>query len=85
MDRNVTQKRIDSHLVKGRMNPGEEIGPRIDQTLTQDATGTMVILEFKAMNVGRVRTELTHAAFKQIMIGAAEHHTFNNRLSTIHH
>jgi aconitate hydratase len=59
MARNVTQKLTESHLVKGRMNPGEEIGLRIDQTLTQDATGTMVMLEFKAMNVGRVRTELS--------------------------
>jgi predicted aconitate hydratase len=59
MARNVTQKLIESHLVKGRMIPGEEIGLRIDQTLTQDATGTMVMLEFEAMNVGKVRTELS--------------------------
>ncbi|MEJ2153936.1 MAG: aconitate hydratase [Desulfobacteraceae bacterium] len=59
MTQNVTQKLIESHLVHGRMQPGEEIGLRIDQTLTQDATGTMVMLEFEAMNVGRVRTELS--------------------------
>ena len=41
------------------MQPGEEIGLRIDQTLTQDATGTMVMLEFEATNVGKVRTELS--------------------------
>ncbi|MFZ0242983.1 MAG: aconitate hydratase [Desulfobacterales bacterium] len=59
MARNVTQKLIESHLVNGRMQAGEEIGLRIDQTLTQDATGTMVMLEFEAMNVGKVRTELS--------------------------
>jgi aconitate hydratase len=41
MAQNATQKLIESHLVKGRMTPGEKIGLRIDQTLTQDATGTM--------------------------------------------
>jgi aconitate hydratase len=59
MARNATQKLIESHLVEGLMQAGEEIGLRIDQTLTQDATGTMVMLEFEAMNVGRVRTELS--------------------------
>ncbi len=59
MAQNVTQKLIESHLVDGRMQPGEEIGLRIDQTLTQDATGTMVMLEFEAMNIGKVRTELS--------------------------
>ncbi len=44
---NVTQKLIQSHLVKGEMIPGTEIGIRIDQTLTQDATGTMVMLELE--------------------------------------
>ncbi|MFC3282334.1 aconitate hydratase [Litchfieldella rifensis] len=56
---NVTQKLIESHLVSGRMTPGEEIGLSIDQTLTQDATGTLVMLEFEAMQVDRVRTELS--------------------------
>ncbi|MBI5897401.1 MAG: aconitate hydratase [Desulfobacterales bacterium] len=59
MNRNVTQKLIESHLVEGRMQAGEEIGLRMDQTLAQDATGTMVMLEFEAMGVGRVRTELS--------------------------
>jgi aconitate hydratase len=59
MNRNVTQKLIESHLVEGRMQVGEEIGLRMDQTLTQDATGTMVMLEFEAMGIGRVRTELS--------------------------
>ena len=59
MGQNVTQKLIESHLVDGRMRPGEEISLRIDQTLTQDATGTMVMLEFEAMQIPRVKTELS--------------------------
>ncbi len=53
----LAQKLIRSHLVSGNMTVGEEIGLRIDQTLTQDATGTMAYLEFEAMGVPRVRTE----------------------------
>ena len=53
---NVSQKLIAAHLVDGQMKPGEEIGLRIDQTLTQDATGTMVMLELEAMHVDRVKT-----------------------------
>ncbi len=56
---NVAQKLIDSHLVSGDMTPGEEVGLRIDQTLTQDATGTLVMLELEAMALDRVRTELS--------------------------
>jgi aconitate hydratase len=56
---NVAQKLIESHLVSGDMTPGEEIGLRIDQTLTQDATGTLVMLELEAMGLDRVRTELS--------------------------
>lgn len=59
MGKNVTQKLIATHLVDGRMQAGEEIGLRIDQTLTQDATGTMVMLEFEAMQIPRVKTELS--------------------------
>jgi len=59
MGKNVTQKLIESHLVSGQMKRGEEIGLRIDQTLTQDATGTLVMLEFEAMNIPRVRTEVS--------------------------
>ncbi|MGD8573810.1 MAG: aconitate hydratase [Gammaproteobacteria bacterium] len=57
--RNVARKLIAEHLVEGNMNPGEEIGIKIDQTLTQDATGTLVMLEFEAMKIGRVKTELS--------------------------
>ena len=59
MARNVAQKLISSHLVSGEMIPGTEIGLRIDQTLTQDATGTLVMLELEAMGLDRVHTELS--------------------------
>ena len=53
----LAQKLIKSHLIEGEMIPGQEIGLKIDQTLTQDATGTMAYLEFEAMGVDRVKTE----------------------------
>ncbi len=59
MANNVAHKLIESHLVDGEMTPGEEIGIRIDQTLTQDATGTMVMLELQAMGVDQVKTEVS--------------------------
>lgn len=57
----VAQKLIKNHLVSGDMTVGSEVGLRIDQTLTQDATGTMAYLEFEAMGVERVKTELSVA------------------------
>ncbi|MGB8716506.1 MAG: aconitase family protein, partial [Rhodanobacteraceae bacterium] len=59
MAMNVAHKLIESHLVDGDMIPGREIALRIDQTLTQDATGTLVMLELEAMNLERVKTELS--------------------------
>ena len=53
---NLTQKILSAHLLSGRLNPGEEISIRIDQTLTQDSTGTMCYLQFEAMGIGRVKT-----------------------------
>lgn len=53
---NVTEKLIFSHLVDGEMTPGEEIGIKIDQTLTQDATGTLVMLELEAMGLDKAKT-----------------------------
>ena len=53
----IAQKIIKSHLVSGEMTPGQEISIKIDQTLTQDATGTMAYLEFETMGIERVRTE----------------------------
>ena len=57
----IAQKIIKSHLVCGEMRVGEEIGLKIDQTLTQDATGTMAYLQFEAMGIERVKTELSVA------------------------
>ncbi|MBW3659141.1 MAG: aconitate hydratase, partial [Actinobacteria bacterium] len=59
MGLNVAKKIIQDHLVDGEMTPGTPIGLRIDQTLTQDATGTLVMLELEAMGLDRVKTELS--------------------------
>ena len=61
MGKTIAQKIISEHLLIGNMAVGEEIGIRIDQTLTQDATGTMAYLEFETMGIPRVRTELSVA------------------------
>lgn len=57
MGKTIAQKIIAEHLVSGEMKVGTDVGLRIDQTLTQDATGTMAYLEFEAMDVPRVKTE----------------------------
>ncbi len=59
MAQNVTQKIIAAHLVSGEMQAGSPISIRIDQTLTQDATGTMAYLQFEALGLPKVRTELS--------------------------
>src|SRR3990167_4734048 len=59
MPNNVTQKLIQAHLIAGPMAMGEEIALKIDQTLCQDATGTLVMLELEAMGLDRVKTELS--------------------------
>lgn len=59
MAMNVTQKLIEAHLLEGKMIPGQEIALKIDQTLCQDATGTLVMLELEAMGIDRVKTELS--------------------------
>ncbi|WP_027176215.1 aconitate hydratase [Desulfovibrio aminophilus] len=59
MARNLTQKIIAAHLMDGTMSPGSEVALRIDQTLTQDATGTMAWLQFEAIGIERVKTELS--------------------------
>ncbi|MEG0865250.1 MAG: aconitate hydratase, partial [Clostridia bacterium] len=58
---NVTQKILAAHLVSGELKPGGEISIRIDQTLTQDSTGTMAYLQFEAMGIPRVKTERSMA------------------------
>ena len=57
----IAEKIIKAHLVSGKMEKGAEIGLRIDQTLTQDATGTMAYLQLEAMEIDRVKTELSVA------------------------
>lgn len=57
----LTEKILEAHLIEGDLAPGQEIGLRIDQTLTQDSTGTMAYLQFESIGVPRVRTELSVA------------------------
>ena len=59
MGKTITQKIIENHLVSGRFAPGEEVAVTIDQTLTQDATGTMAYLQLEAMKIDGVKTELS--------------------------
>ena len=66
----VVQKILDSHIISGKPAAGEKVGIRIDQTLTQDATGTMAYLELEAMGVERVKTELS--------VSYVDHNTLQN-------
>lgn len=59
MGKNIVQKILEKHIVEGKWAPGKEIAIKIDQTLTQDATGTMAYLQFEAMDVPRVKTEIS--------------------------
>ncbi|MBN1381221.1 MAG: aconitate hydratase [Deltaproteobacteria bacterium] len=59
MGQTITEKLLQRHLISGAFVPGQEIGIRIDQTLTQDATGTMTYLQFESMKCERVKTELS--------------------------
>ena len=65
---NITQKLISSHLVHGDMTPGSEIAISIDQTLTQDSTGTMAYLQFEAMGIDQVRTRRSVAYIDHNML-----------------
>lgn len=78
MGRNLVEKLIASHLVSGEMKPGAEISIKIDQTLTQDALGTMAYLQFEAMGVEKVKTELSvsyvdHLTLQQGFENADDH------------
>lgn len=77
---NISHKIIKAHLISGRMTPGEEIAIRIDQTLTQDATGTLVMLELEALGLQRAGTELSVQYVDHNIIGTdsknAEDHIF---------
>ena len=68
MSHNLTEKLIASHLVSGAMVTGSEISIAIDQTLTQDALGTMAYLEFEAMGVARVKTKLSVSYVDHLML-----------------
>ncbi len=61
MGKTLAYKILENHLVEGKLTPGEEITIKIDQTLTQDSTGTMVYLQLEAMDVDKVQTELSVA------------------------
>jgi aconitate hydratase len=79
MGMNVAQKLITSHLVEGEPTPGTEIGLRIDHTLTQDATGTMVMLELEAMGLDRARTELSAQYVDHNLLQADERNAEDHR------
>jgi homoaconitase/3-isopropylmalate dehydratase large subunit len=81
----LAEKIIKEHLVEGEMKPGAEIGIRVDQTLTQDATGTLVYLEFESLGIPRVRTELSvsYVDHNIIHIGSCSHRPPNTG-STFH-
>lgn len=64
----LSEKIIKNHLVTGEMIPDMEIGIRIDQTLTQDSTGTMAYLQFEAMEIDKVRTKLSVAYIDHNML-----------------
>ncbi|MDR1798226.1 MAG: aconitate hydratase [Clostridiales Family XIII bacterium] len=64
----LAYKILEEHLISGSLTPGEEIVIRIDQTLTQDSTGTMVYLQLEAMDVGQVKTELSVAYIDHNML-----------------
>jgi aconitate hydratase len=59
MGMTITEKILSKHIVEGNSEKGKEVGIKIDQTLTQDATGTMAYLQFEAMGVPKVKTELS--------------------------
>ncbi|MFH0886931.1 MAG: aconitate hydratase [bacterium] len=59
MGKNITHKILEAHLLEGELFPGKEISIRIDQTLTQDATGTMAYLQFEALGINKVKTSLS--------------------------
>ncbi|MBQ5707813.1 MAG: hypothetical protein IIV69_06025, partial [Peptococcaceae bacterium] len=67
---NLTEKIIAAHMTDGEMIAGTEIGIRIDQTLTQDSTGTMAYLELEAMEIDRVKTKLSVAYIDHNMLQA---------------
>lgn len=88
MGRNLTQKIIDAHLLQGKAVAGEETAFRIDQTLTQDATGTMAYLQFEAMGIPRVKTKLSVSYVDHNMLQSgfenADDHRFLQTIASKH-
>src|SRR5512137_2593062 len=79
MGKTITEKILTTHIVEGKPEKGKEVGIKIDQTLTQDATGTMAYLQFEAMNVPKVKTELSvsYVDHNTVQVGyenADDHH-----------
>ena len=84
MGKTLVYKILEQHLVEGRLVPGEEIGIRIDQTLTQDATGTTAFLLFESMGVGRVQADLSVSYVDHNMAGfGPENHNDHLYLQTV--
>ena len=85
---NISQKLISSHLVSGEMKPGAPIAIKIDQTLTQDSTGTMAYLQFEAMGIDRVRTKRSVAYIDHNMLQAgfenADDHKYIQTVASKH-
>ena len=70
MKKNITQKILEDHLVSGKLEKNNEIEIKIDQTLTQDSTGTMVYLQLEAMNIDSIKTDLSVAYIESIFIAS---------------
>jgi len=84
LGKTLVYKILEEHLVEGRLVAGEEIGIRIDQTLTQDATGTTAFLLFESMGVGRVRADLSVSYVDHNMAGfGPENHNDHLYLQTV--
>jgi aconitate hydratase len=83
--KNVTQKLLDSHIVSGQPGKGNEIAIRIDQTITQDATGTMACLQFEAMGVDKVKTKrsVSYVDHNTLQYGGYENADDHRYLQTV--
>jgi aconitate hydratase len=79
MGKNLVQKILETHLVSGRLIPNEDIGIAIDQTLTQDATGTMAYLQFEALGIPKVRTKFSISYVDHNMLQAGYENADDHR------
>ena len=85
MGKNITQKIIADHLVSGEEGKGNEVGLRIDQTITQDATGTMACLQFEAIGVEKVKTDrsVSYVDHNTLQYGGFENADDHKYLQTV--